>query len=240
MEPSNNILRDESLRTEEVECTFSPEINKIRKLTKQFSDYLSINAYARLSHGRNGDKVRAYETMEEQKTSDPVIVKKKLNDFYARQLEFEQKKLVKKEALFNATQIKPRPSINKKSKEIVKGLSKQKNKINSTHTLHDKKENKGNFTFRPEILPESRNRPCKTLDEMIYMPIFLKEQKLNRIRENIKQQENESLTAPTKSIEGKYAKVQSKLKILDCIDTLMDRIKRDKFNNKNFKKKTKT
>jgi len=235
MESSNNLLRNDSLRTGEMGCTFSPKINQIRKLTEQYIEYLSINPYTRLSSRRNEDKMKAYESMKEQKKSDPIIIKEKLNDFHARQLEFEQKKLKNKEILFNATQINPKPKINKKSEEIAKGSGKQRHKITSGYNLNNKKENEGNFTFRPEILLESRNRQGKTLDEMTYIPTLLKERKLNRIRESIKQQEEASMAIPPKPNKEKYPNVQSKLKILDCIDTLMERIERERFNNKNFR-----
>lgn len=241
MEISNNFLRDDSLRTGEVECTFSPEVNKIKKLTKQFSEYLNIDPYTRLFHGRNEKTIKHFETVRESKMSpqDANIIRKNFNEFHKRQLQFELKKQTKKEDMLKATKVDPTPKINKKSQELAKNISKRKQKTSSAHTLHDKKA--GDLTFRPEILPESRKREGKTLDEMTYMPILLKQQRLSALRESLNQEPQSAVPvrAQCKAGEGK---AESRLKLLDCVDTLMERIRREKLSSKsarNFKKRLK-
>jgi hypothetical protein len=215
MNTSNSLLRNDSLKIGETECTFSPEVNKIKKLTKQFNEYLSINPYMRLANKRNVE-IKSFESLQEsKKPQDVQVIRKKFNDFYLRQSQYELRKEKNKETIYNATHIEPQPKINKKSKEIVKSLVDTKQK---TKTIN---KEEANFTFSPEILPESKKRPKKTLDELVYMPLLLKENKLKRMRESIKE-------IKVSSPKSKSGKTEAKLRFADHIDTLMEQMKKDK------------
>ena len=80
-----------------------------------------------------------------------------------------------KETICNAIHIEPQPTINQRSKEIVKSLVDTKHKLIKGRQISHSSS---------RILLESKKKPKKTLDEFVYMSILLKEKKLKRIREH--------------------------------------------------------
>eukprot|EP00826_Nyctotherus_ovalis_P050276 TRINITY_DN6146_c0_g2_i3.p1 TRINITY_DN6146_c0_g2~~TRINITY_DN6146_c0_g2_i3.p1 ORF type:complete len:600 (+),score=113.56 TRINITY_DN6146_c0_g2_i3:816-2615(+) len=221
----------------ESEYTFRPGINKRPINTYQAKDGLSSNAYTRLSQSNSALKrlrrlhgaCASQENLNIQK-KECGSVKQILDNFFKRQHVFEQRKEENKCKLINKVKIKAIPVIDKNSEKIAKALNVNTNiHLHRTDscTIKASKALDREHTFRPNILPKSKEADPRTIDEMIYKAIARKEESVDRLRKEAKSKERKECTFKPE-INKAYEDVRSKLQLKSNIKTYTARIKLQK------------
>eukprot|EP01022_Parablepharisma_sp_SALTPOND_P008551 TRINITY_DN136273_c0_g1_i1.p2 TRINITY_DN136273_c0_g1~~TRINITY_DN136273_c0_g1_i1.p2 ORF type:complete len:441 (+),score=62.58 TRINITY_DN136273_c0_g1_i1:1705-3027(+) len=204
--------------------TFRPVTNKVYKCMLGAKQYLKLNPYERLSKKvTDAQKVlEKYKKCEEGKLCEENKVeldqKDRLKDFYARLDEFNAKREEHKKRILEETYIDPTPKINR-SMTTVKSM------VLSGKEVKPEVSKQSEYTFHPEILPQSKNLKRKTASEMSYGPLVMKEMKLNDLKQGFEERERLKCTfTPVMHESKKYGMAQSKLQLKENMETYLERV----------------
>jgi len=230
MEPNKFYVANPYIDNEQ-EFTFRPNVGSSLTFTnsQRIQDYISMDAYKRLSQASN-----KIENNQEKATQPKVQdANKKIENFYLRQYEYDQRCQQRKRGSISNTSFEFKPTINEKSKEIMKRLNNAGKRYKSPINKHSEYED--TFTFQPEILPISKQRSPKTLEEMSMLPYLQKELKIKKLRKEQLENEAKLFTFQPALIAPPFL-AQSKLQLLDHIETYLDRISKEEESKERVRK----
>lgn len=195
----------------------SNELSKIKELRTAYQQK------------RKQGKIKTCNDESLFKIQNVVIEKRKLNEFYTRQHNFELKKQETIQKKINDYYANKQPEINKKSKEIIKKHSKINNKssISKKKCQEDLKTKEINYSFQPAILSISSQRQPQTSSEMCYGPGSKKKQKIALIKKELMKNVSKDYTFAPEFEVGLYIAADSKLQLKHGINTYSKRIKSD-------------
>jgi len=220
------------INTNENEYTFCPNINKVLTKTSKVKDYLDGKAYMRLSQSNNALKrvksiYESCSSIENVRTKKCDDVKQRLNEFFERQNNYEQKKEGNKCKIINKVKISSTPTINRNSKKIIEALNRS-NKVSSgtinSCITRETKETDKEYTFQPSILPKSKEMRPRSIDEMVYKVIAVRQDFIDNIKEIERDKEKKECTFKPE-INKEYENIKSKLQLKNNIKTYTTRIR---------------
>ena len=236
----------EKFRHKEVECTFRPEINKRQISSDKVRQYLSDDPYKRLSQLEKNNRLMegAKENSEGNlllKTYKDSSIKRKLSDFYKRQMEFKYKKEKHICEVRNELECKRTPRIDKNSKKIAKTLvtfnerSKTLLHKNESCILKLNEEAALEYKFKPNILPQSKRMHPKNIEEMVYGEIVKRQKSIEKLRNSIENEEKHQCPFKPVIINNKHINSRSKLQLKDNLKTFVKRMNMENIKKQNIK-----
>lgn len=205
------------------EFTFRPKIGDLSNKSERVQNYLNIDAYKRLFEGsRKAERKEAVRSRVKD-------AEKRIESFYSRQCEYEQRRQEKLVSSFNNDF---KPTINEKSKEIARRLNSAGRQDRSPEKST---EYESTFTFQPEILAVSKERPGKSLEEMSVTPYVQREEKVKKLRKELMQKEAKEFTFHPLLNPSPFP-VESKLQLHNNLATYLERVSKNEESKKNMRK----
>eukprot|EP00826_Nyctotherus_ovalis_P002043 TRINITY_DN10387_c0_g6_i1.p3 TRINITY_DN10387_c0_g6~~TRINITY_DN10387_c0_g6_i1.p3 ORF type:complete len:201 (-),score=46.58 TRINITY_DN10387_c0_g6_i1:1060-1662(-) len=143
--------------------------------------------------------------------------------------------------LLEEARIKPKPQIDKHSEEIARTLVNFESRNCAQRTPSQRhtaalEDSQRECTFKPAILPTSKQMHAKNADEMSYMPMLQKEFKLKALKEKLVGAEARACTFQPEVKASRYSWLGSKLQLRDNIETYSARMELEKQKLENIAK----
>ena len=195
--------------------TFSPKVVSLTRKSERLKEHLSVDPYKRLFETK-----KKFVKSEQMKVEDKAKGNNKVFErFYLRQCEDKQKQKRKSQRFTSSVSIDFKPTINERSKEMMKrlGSTKKKEKLEKRNAEYE-----SIFTFSPKILPYSRQMSPKSPEEM-NMVVIDKERKVAKLRKELLKNESKPFTFRP-MLKSPPFPTESRLKLIDNLDIYLYRV----------------
>jgi hypothetical protein len=196
------------LSESELECTFHPKVKGDVTESPYIQKYLSSSPYERLSRLKSCKNPKNAKR-ELSLKSQGSISKQELSSFYKG-----QKGCAK-------SMNSPRKS---SDVSYISQANYYKEAINNNFKRQQLEDSQ--YSYKPDILPISKQKKPHTVNELCYEPIKKKQEKLKELRKEILNKTNKEYTfVPQLRADG-YDNISSKLKLKDGMKNYLDRVRK--------------
>jgi len=209
---NNNIKSLKSLSVQD-KLNFHPEVKLPSGIKEKISEYLNVDPYTRLSNIPK--KIPNTETVVQNKMKTTGSQKNLMKGFFERQEKFVKKKESNKKKLLDTLKLHTKPPLNKKSKEILMSAKERR-------TSKSKERPKKDLPLQPHILPKSRRKKNKQLDDLVYLPIKEKNTKINELKKQLEKEESKKYTFQPTLNKNEYTNIDTEFHMYDNIDACLN------------------